>query len=258
MHKDVRRILDDTIQKASERTGAAYFEKVTELAEDGSRRIVEDPPVLVRLSQDRRALVLAGLEQYRKTVPVDVALLLTQYSLTDVVRRVVGVGSVGKRDYLLIVEDARHDPLLLQIKEADASVLCTHGRRARRMLGGEPEGDASEGRRVVENQRILQATSDPFLGYVTAEGRDYYVRQFRDKKVAVDPTKLSPRALERYGQACGVMLARAHVQSGKSTIMAGYLGAKSVFDEAIVRWSTAYAKQVLRDYERLRVRWAPS
>ncbi len=258
MHKDMRRVLDRAVGKAAERTGEAYFEKITAPGPDGSRRVVEKPPVLERLTSDERARLLLRFEEYRRTVRVDVSILLTQYKPTDIVRRVVGVGSVGKRAYLLIIEDAKGQPLLLQVKEVGASVLCSHGRRPRRILdSASASGDISEGRRVVENQLILQGASDPFLGWVSGGGRDYYVRQFRDRKSAIDPTKLGPRELARYARACGVLLARGHAQSGRATAVAGYLGSADVFDRSVVAWSAEYARQALADYEVLRRRWAP-
>jgi hypothetical protein len=257
MHKDMRRVLDRAVGKAAERTGEAYFEKITAPGPDGSRRVVEKPPVLERLTPEERERLLLRFEEYRRTVRIDVSILLTQYKPTDIVRRVVGVGSVGKRAYLLIIEDAKGQPLLLQVKEVGASVLCSHGRRQRRILDS-VNGDVSEGRRVVENQLVLQGGSDPFLGWVSGGGRDYYVRQFRDMKSGIDPTKLGPKELERYARACGVLLARGHVQSGRATAIAGYLGSADVFDRAVVAWSTEYARQALADYEALRRRWAPN
>ncbi len=251
MHGEVRRVLDGALRKAATRTGQAYLDKITETMPDGTRRIIDDPPLIEhvpRTADDEQARLFAA---YRKTVPVDVAALLAQYTVTDVVRRAGGIGSMGTYAHLAVLYGPNGEPLLLQLKEALPSVLNTFGRRPRRMLERRDDAEPGEGRRVVVNQRILQATSDPFLGWVTVK-REFYVRQFRDMKGSVDPTRLNPRTLRSYVRSCAVLLARAHVQSGSSGLIAGYLGTSDVFDEAIVSWGHAYAEQSQADYELLR------
>ena len=231
-----RRVLDRSIAQAKRRTSESFVAKVTTRDADGRRMFIDDPPLLSHAALDARGDVERLFEEYRRTVSPDVAMLLAQHELTDTVRRVVGVGSVGTRCYLVLLTGPRRGSIVLQIKEAQRSVI---GRRAQH-----------EGRRVVANQRILQAVSDVFLGQLRWEGRDYYVRQFRDMKGSIDVARLTPAQLETYATGCGTVLARAHAQSPQGAAVVGYLGRSDKFDRAIVAWSTAYADQSLADYER--------
>jgi uncharacterized protein (DUF2252 family) len=231
-----RRVLDRSVAQAKRRTSESFVAKVTTIDDDGRRMFVDDPPLLSHAALDNRVDVERLFEEYRRTVSPDVAMLLAQHELTDTVRRVVGVGSVGTRCYLVLLTGPRRGSIVLQIKEAQKSVI---GRRAQH-----------EGRRVVANQRILQAVSDVFLGQLRSDGRDYYVRQFRDMKGSIDVGTLTPAQLATYATGCGTVLARAHAQSPQGAAVVGYLGRSDKFDRAVVAWGTAYADQSLADYER--------
>ncbi|MDO9494030.1 DUF2252 domain-containing protein [Acetobacterium sp.] len=192
--------------------------------------------------------VEAAFEAYKQTVRADIALLLSQHLLTDVARRVVGVGSVGTRCYLLVLtcENASH--LVLQIKEASPSVVSRYN-----PIVGSPLGklnpEQNNGLRVTTYQQILQAYSDPFLGHFQANGRDFYVRQFRDMKGSFEMNELTNQGFLDYVEGCGLMLARAHAQSPNANYVAGYMGKSDNFEKAIVKWCYGYSRQVYRDYE---------
>jgi uncharacterized protein (DUF2252 family) len=176
------------------------------------------------------------------SVPEDRRKLLGRYRIVDWARKVVGVGSVGTDDaVVLLLGDSDSDPLFLQVKEAQPSVL-------------EPFAGASEyanhGQRVVEGQRLMQAASDIFLGWTRIEERDYYVRQLRDMKGSIPVEKLSSSELVDYARACGAVLARAHARSGDPVAIAAYLGRGDVFDQAMSRFAVAYAAQTQKDHKR--------
>jgi uncharacterized protein (DUF2252 family) len=189
------------------------------------------------------------LRSYRSSLEYDRRVLLEQFRVTDFARKVVGVGSVGTRAWiaLLVGRDAR-DPLLLQLKEADASVL-------EEFLG--PSDFRNHGERVVAGQRLMQASSDIFLGWLYLESGpgarpiDFYVRQLRDWKGSLDIEQMTPKGMAQYGRFCAWALARAHARSGDRIAIAAYLGRGSHFDRALVEFSHAYAEQNERDYQAL-------
>lgn len=242
-----RKVVAKAERQAHRRTSAAFVRKVTQVNAAGAREFIEAPPVLTHLPEMAEERLRSLFERYRSTVPADIALLLSQFTLTDLAMRVVGVGSVGTRCYILLLTGPNNEPLVLQIKEAQPSVLRVYGRHE----PVQPDEIIHEGHRVVANQRILQAVSDPFLGYLRVAGRDFYVRQFRDMKSSIDTSRLAAAEYGRYGQACARLLARAHVQSANSAMIAGYLGASRAFDVAMVEWALAYADQSLADYRML-------
>ncbi len=235
-----QRILEKTIRQARRRTSAHFVEKSTQIGQDGRRVFVDDPPVLSHEVENASIDRLAIFQEYRATVAPDVAVLLDQYELTDSARRVVGVGSVGTRCFVVLLTGPLGEPLVLQVKEAVASVLVSHG--------GQGAATAHEGRRVVDLQRVLQAVSDVFLGHVRFNGHDFYVRQFRDMKSSVVIDSLTPSQFVSYARGCGIVLARAHAQSPRSREVAGYLGDSTKSDEALLAWGLAYAEQAASDY----------
>jgi uncharacterized protein (DUF2252 family) len=189
------------------------------------------------------------LRGYRATLQPDRRVLLEEFEVHDIARKVVGVGSVGTRAWIaLLVGRDEQDPLFLQVKEAESSVL-------------EPVLTSSEfsnhGERVVTGQRLMQATSDIFLGWLHVDAgldgrsRDFYVRQLKDWKGSAEIERQAPEAMAAYGRLCGWTLARAHARSGDRIAIASYLGGGDVFDRAIVEFSTAYAEQNQRDYDAL-------
>ncbi|GAA2225794.1 DUF2252 domain-containing protein [Herbiconiux moechotypicola] len=245
-----QRVLDRAARQARRRTARAFVEKVMTTTEDGTPVLVENPPVLTHVTTRTEEELEELFEQYRSTVAPDIAVLVSHFTLTDLAMRVVGVGSVGTRCYILILAGPAGEPLVLQVKEAQASVLQSHGGIAPNPRAG--GAHHSEGHRVVACQRILQAVSDPFLGHLQVDGRDYYVRQFRDMKGSIDTATLSPKAFRTYSAACGMVLARSHAQSRDAPVVAGYLGRSKEFDRAVVEWALAYADVSAADYELLR------
>lgn len=264
LHADVRRghsnftrssqeVIDRALTAAKRRTSQRAVKKITRRNDDGTLVIVEAPPTLVHVTDITEEAVVRILERYRSTVSPDIALLLSHYTVTDVVRRVVGVGSVGTRCYIVLFTGPRGEPFVLQVKEASRSVVDEFGGTAAALP---PElvpanASTSHGMRVVTGQRILQAVSDPFLGHLDADGHSYYVRQFRDRNVSFDLDALEPRAFIDYVDACGTVLARAHAQSPQAAFIGGYLGSGTAFDNAVVRWALAYAEQSLADFHAL-------
>jgi uncharacterized protein (DUF2252 family) len=243
--------------KAQTRDRMRALTKLTEEV-DGEPRLISDPPLIVPLRElvgddaDRTKLesqLRETFRRYRRTLPLDLRALLESFRYADLARKVVGVGSVGTRCWVLLLlgRDER-DPLFLQIKEAEASVLEPLIGRSR---------FANHGKRVVEGQRLMQAASDIFLGWVRTEGtldgavRDFYVRQLWDWKSSVDLETIRPDGLAAYAEACGWTLARAHARSGDRVAIAAYLGKSDSFDRAIAAFATEYADLNERDHESL-------
>ncbi|WP_308468447.1 DUF2252 domain-containing protein [Rathayibacter soli] len=251
-HPSSQKVIDQALKSAKRRTSERVIAKITEHDADGNIVIVEDPPTLTHVKDRDEQWVLELIERYRATVAPDISVLLSQYTITDLVRRVVGVGSVGTRCYIVVLTGAGGEPLVLQVKEAVKSALVEFG-GATSALAPEVAAPVDQhGFRVVANQRILQAVSDPFLGYLDDGEHAYYVRQFRDQNVSIDAELLHPRGFIDYVDACGTALARAHAQSPQAAYIAGYLGSNTTFDDAIVQWAMAYAEQSQTDYKALK------
>ncbi len=249
-----RKQLDKGLAKARTRDSMQELQKLTRI-EDGQPRIVSEPPVIVPLRDllgelagavDFEKELRALLGQYRRTLQPDRRVLLEQYEFTDIARKVVGVGSVGTRCWIILMLGRDEtDPLFLQVKEAEESVLA-------RFAGASKYHN--QGERVVNGQRLMQAASDIFLGWQRFAGldgtpRDFYVRQLRDWKFSVDIAAMIPRGLRLYGELCGLTLARAHARSGDEIAIAAYLGGSDVFENAIADFSAAYADQNERDFK---------
>jgi uncharacterized protein (DUF2252 family) len=244
------------LAKARTKDSMTAFSKLTHDV-DGKVQIVDESPLIVPIEQlaqgHERDEVVEQLHQllrdYRETLEFDRRVLLENFELTDLARKVVGVGSVGTRAYiaLLLGRDGQ-DPLFLQMKEAEASVL-------EQFLG--PSDFANHGERVVVGQRLMQAVSDIFLGWLHVDtgldgkSRDFYVRQLKDWKGSAEIEQMVPEGMATYGKLCGWTLARAHARSGDRIAIAAYLGTSDSFDRAIVEFSKAYADQNDRDYQEL-------
>ena len=237
--------------KAHSRDSLQALSKLAEVV-DGRYQIVSQPPIVVpsrefgmRYDIEPAELVDAFHEkfhQYRMTLEVDRRALLERYEFIDLARKVVGVGSVGTRAFIVLLQGRdEHDPLFLQVKEATTSVLEDHLPKSR---------FAQPGQRVVQGQRMMQASSDIFLGWTPGvqEGRSLYWRQLRDMKGSVVVETMIPYGMQLYAQACGWTLARAHARSGDPIAIASYLGKSDKFDKAISTFSTEYAEQNERDY----------
>ncbi|MET0826449.1 MAG: DUF2252 domain-containing protein [Acidimicrobiales bacterium] len=218
---------------------------------DGEYRIRSDPPVLVplreldlgRSTEDVESIVASVLATYRKSLAPNRRVLLDRLRPVDVALKVVGVGSVGTRCWIVLLEGRdRDDPVFLQVKEARRSVLEDH-------LPRSPY--RHPGRRVVEGQQLMQASRDIFLGWTTGpEGRSYYVRQLRDGKVSVNSSRVTAAGMRVYAELCGQTLARAHARSGDAVAIAAYLGSGDAFDRAVAEFAEAYAQQAVDDHTR--------
>ncbi len=238
----------ETKAKRKDRRRAA--ERLTEVV-DGRRRIVHAPPITVRPEPEQveaeLARIVTFLDAYRDGLPLDRQQVLASYRLVDAARRVVGVGSVGTRCWILLLESGDGDPLFLQLKEATSSVLEAH-------LA--PSPFENSGQRVVEGQRLTQAASDVLLGwsrFEASDGRaiDFYFRQLWDGKLSIDVSRMGARRLRRYGRFCGLVLARAHARSGDPAEVSGYLGDDDVFDRAIGDFARKYADRNDADHSRM-------
>lgn len=230
-----------TLQKATRRTSEQAMAKLSTTDDAGGLRIIEQPPLIVRPAQ-LPPDVLEIPKRYRSSVSADIDMLLRRFRVVDFARKVVGVGSVGTGAFILLLVDSGGNPLFLQLKEATASVLEAYAG---------PSAYSHMGQRVVAGQRIMQAVSDPFLGWTTANGRHFYVRQFRDMKGGFEVTGRSAALLADYARLCGQVLARAHAQSCEPALLAGYLGSGRSFDDAMATFAVAYAEQNEKDYQSL-------
>ena len=226
-------------ESAQRHTGVAAVPRLTHL-EGGRPIFVDDPPGTVRLTADGDVAFASDvLAAYRATLRPDARLLLDRFSLADVARKVVGVGSVGTWTALLLLRDDAGSPLLLQLKEARASALEP-------FVG--PQDDESHAQRVVRGQRLMQATSDALLGWADVAQRCVYVRQYRDMKATPDRFMLREDELQDYAVHCGWALARAHARTGDPKLVADYVGRGSRFVDAIAAFARAYADQTESDY----------
>jgi uncharacterized protein (DUF2252 family) len=248
------KMLDKALAKMKTRDSMQAFTKLTEVV-DGEPRILSQPPLIVPLReliddeerrQDLEQEIAGVLRSYRRTLETDRRHLLEEFRFVELARKVVGVGSVGTRAWIaLMLGRDDQDPLFLQVKEAEESVL-------ERFAG--KSAYANHGQRVVAGQRLMQATSDIFLGWdrvtgIDGQQRDFYFRQFRDWKGSIEIETLLPLGLTIYARLCGWTLARAHARSGDRIAIAGYLGKSDAFDRAIAEFSVAYADQNERDYQ---------
>jgi uncharacterized protein (DUF2252 family) len=240
--------LSKNVRKTRGRDSLQALSKLTRVV-DGRRIINDDPPLLVRIPEgdELRSQVYAILESYKRTLQEDRRHLLDRFRFVDAARKVVGVGSVGTRVYVVLLEGRdRDDPLFLQVKEAGASVL-------ERYVESSPyEHHEHHGHRVVAGQRLMQAASDIFLGWFRGgEGRDFYWRQLKDMKGSAKVESMSADELVLYAGICGWALARAHARSGDRVQIAGYLGKSERFDVAIADFAKEYADQTERDHAAL-------
>jgi uncharacterized protein (DUF2252 family) len=256
LDKKNRKAAERVVTKAKTKDSMEAFDKLTTDIE-GERRIISEPPLIVPveelLAADEAARFLGTIHElirsYRRTLQGDRKHLLEDFRFVQLARKVVGVGSVGTRAWIaLMLGRDGQDPLFLQAKEAQASVLEPFVGKSRY---------ANHGQRVVEGQRLMQAASDIFLGWNRLTGidgvvRDFYVRQLRDWKGSWAPEAMVPQVMNLYGQLCAWTLARAHARSGDRIAIAAYVGGSDVFDRALASFAEAYADQNERDYAALK------
>ena len=229
-------------KKRKRRTSRGAFAKLTMMAH-GRPRITEEPPIRVTVSDDEQAyLVDHLLAEYRLTLQEDRRSLFDRFTVADVVRQVVGVGSVGMQVYLVLLEGRTGaDPLFLQVKQAGPSVYETHT---------QPSRHPGHGERVISGKRLIQSATDIFAGWGSLHGKDYYVRQFRDMKIIPKTDLIAPRLAE-FATACGATLARAHARTGDPMAIDAYIGNRAKFAAAIGQFARRYADQNERDHAQL-------
>jgi uncharacterized protein (DUF2252 family) len=246
MRPSERKVESRLVEKAQSKDHVKALNKLTSVVE-GRRQIIDDPPII-----EHAAFGIAGqvervvnlVADYRSSLTVDRQELLDRYRFVDFARKVVGVGSVGTRCWIALFQGPNGGPLFLQVKEARQSVVSI-------ARGTRPA--AHFGKRVVEGQRMLQATSDILLGWGTdrVDGVHYYFRQLWDAKWSADVTTMEPSAFAQYAGQCGWALARAHARTGDSVEISGYIGTSERFGEVIADWAEAYADQTERDHAAL-------
>lgn len=237
------------LKKAGRRTSQRVARRILQRDDSGAMRFIEQPPVLTHVSDEIRELVDHLLEQYSRTVAPDLALMLQQYRVLDVARRVVGVGSVGTRCFIVALADGTGDIIILQIKEANLSVVHEFGG----ITSAESYFDSplmlqDQGYRVVACQRVLQAVSDPFLGHLGFDTFHFYARLFRNSNASFELSDMTTDDFHSYVRACAVVLARGHARTPQMAHVAGYLGSGNVFVRAVTEWAHSYADQAELDF----------
>jgi uncharacterized protein (DUF2252 family) len=240
-----RAVIKKSLAKARRTHSGSFLKKVARREADGNWRFVEDPPILTALDVDLKAKVIASLTEYAESLPPEYRYMLHRYSVADVCHRVVGVGSVGMRAYLvLLFGNGDDDPLFLQVKEAMPPSNAAYLPPVRFRVD-------HEGRRVVVTQRSLQSLGDPLLGHTTIDERPYFVRQMKNLKASMPTEWLTGEPFEFWGWVCGAILARAHARTGDIAKIAGYIGKSDEFSEALAEFAEAYGDQTERDHRAL-------
>ena len=238
-------LIQKTVEKARATTNETLLPKVARRRKNGEWRFEEDPPILTPVQDGTRKKVIESLEEYAETVSPGHRNMLRRYSVADVAHRVVGVGSVGTRAYLvLLFGNGDQDPLFLQVKE---SVVPAHAPYLPPISMRVP----NQGRRVVMGQRGLQATGDPLLGYTAFDGRDYFVRQMKNMKASMPLEWLTGEPFYFWGLVCGALLGRAHCRNGDAAKIAGYCGKSEALDEALAEFAESYGDQTETDHASL-------
>jgi uncharacterized protein (DUF2252 family) len=240
-----RAVIKKVLSKARRTHNDTLLKKVARRQADGGWRFAEEPPILTSIDETVKRAVIASLVDYAETLPHEYRFMLRRYSVADVCHRVVGVGSVGLRAYLvLLFGNGDDDPLFLQVKEAVAPAHAPY-------LPPTNFRSTHEGRRVVGAQRALQSLGDPLLGYTTIDGNPYFVRQMKNFKASMPTEWLTGEPFEFWVWVCGVLLARSHARTGDIAKIAGYIGKSEVFSEALAEFAEAYGDQTERDHAAL-------
>ena len=232
------------IRRARSRTSDRALPRFTQ-ERNGKRLIVEEPPLITRLPRAEANAMAAGLDAYLNTLAPHWRRVLGGYTLIDVAHKVVGVGSVGLRAYVALLEGSSADDVVfLQLKQARRSVLAPY-------VHGDSAWHAHQGQRVVEYQQALQTVSDPLLGWTTVNGLQYYVRQFRDMKGSIAVDAIGAAFLGDYAGVVGRLLAKGHARTSGASMIAGYIGSSDRLDKAMWRFACAYADQTEADHQAL-------
>ena len=242
--KSLRDHIERTAKAARNRTSDRKLPKITG-GTNTVDHIIDDPPLIVHPPADLANELALGLDVYLPTLSPQWRRIIGGYTLVDIAHKVVGVGSVGLRAWIVLLAGAvPSDVMFLQLKEARRSVLAP-------FVHGDHAWHAHQGKRVVEYQQVLQTVSDPLLGWTTVRGRDYYVRQWRNMKGSVPLEAMSPEALIDYSGITGHLLAKGHARTSGASIISGYLGKTDAPPDALVKWARAYADQTEADHEKL-------
>ncbi len=242
--KSLRAEIRRAVGQARRRTSDRALPKFTS-ERDGRRRIVEDPPLMTRVSYAEADELARGLDEYLRTLAPHWRRALGGYTLVDIAHKVVGVGSVGLRAYVALLEGSSPDDVVfLQLKQARRSVLARH-------VHGESAWHAHQGQRVVEYQQALQTVSDPLLGWTTVGEHQYYVRQFRNMKGSVALDSIDGAALADYAAIVGHLLAKGHARTSGASMIVGYAGSSDRLDIALARFARLYADQTEADHAAL-------
>jgi uncharacterized protein (DUF2252 family) len=240
--KSLRRAIARAAKRSRTRTCDRALPRLTT---KGGRHIVSEPPLITGVSKAAAAHIAAGLDTYLTTLAPHWSHALANYTLVDIAHKVVGVGSVGLRTYIVLLQGgAPDDVMFLQLKQARRSVLAPY-------VHGPSAWHAHQGQRVVEYQQALQTISDPLLGWTTIEGLQYYVRQFRNMKGGVPLNAMDGAALSDYSAIVGHLLAKGHARTGRASAIAGYVGGSDKLDQAFCRFARAYADQTEADHKLL-------
>lgn len=242
------RAIRKSVARARRRTSERAAKRLTRIDVDGRRRFVHEAPTMTPAPQEIHDRARRLVSAYQRSASADIAMVMRHYTVSDVARRVVGVGSVGTQCYLVMLQSGDDDTLIMQPKQASESVLVRYGRVTQPAELTEAVAESGEGARVVGMQRTLQALSDPFLGHVRGPAADYYVRQFHDMKGGIEIEELDDGPFRQYARACAATLARAHSQSMSAAQVAGYIGGGGAVADATLAWSRDYAETSLTDY----------
>jgi uncharacterized protein (DUF2252 family) len=239
----VKALIRKAEEKARAQNNVTFFNKVIEKGPGDRLRFKEDPPLLERASEDVRDALSDALALYTKTLSPERAYMLRRYRVIDAAHRVVGVGSVGCRSWVvLLMGNNPDDPLFLQVKEAVKPA-------AQPYIPPVPKDFRHQGRRVAHGQRLLQAEGDPLVGWTTMMGRPYYVRQMRNLKGSIPNEWLTPGPLQFFASGFAGLLARSHARTGDACVISGYCGNSRALDEALAEWAERYGNQVEQDHD---------
>ncbi len=242
--KSLRAEIARAAKRARSRTSDRALPRLV-AEKDGRRRIVDEPPLITRVPEAEAERIAAALDEYLTTLAPHWRRALGGYTLVDIAHKVVGVGSVGLRAYVALLEGSSADDVVfLQLKQARRSVLA-------RYVHGDSAWHAHQGQRVVEYQQALQTVSDPLLGWATIDGRQYYVRQYRDMKGTIPLDAIDAAALTDYAGILGHLLAKGHARTSGASMIAGYVGSSDKLDTAMCRFARAYADQTEADHQAL-------
>jgi uncharacterized protein (DUF2252 family) len=243
-HPSLKAEIDRAARRARSRTSDRALPRFTE-EHEGRRRIVEEPPLITRVSVAEYDMVGVALDEYLTTLAPHWRRALGGYTLVDIAHKVVGVGSVGLRAYVALLEGSSPDDVVfLQLKQARRSVLAQY-------VHGGSAWHAHQGQRVVEYQQALQTVSDPLLGWTTVNGRQYYVRQFRNMKGTIALDAIDSQALADYAGIVGQLLAKGHARTSGASMISGYAGSSDKLDVALARFARRYADQTEADHQEL-------